>query len=433
MTWLIYFLPLPVLYFLRNRPLLKNLFEGLCENPRENILLGLLMFSLFFLGGERSEGVGLVDRARMLRILLMGAIVVLFWAPVLLGRPLRSPPLTVTLMAIFSVVAGLTALYSPSPMFTLWKAFEIFAHVTVAWAFVTRINEVESFLRVPAMLWLVFIYVGITLLLGVLFFPSQAFFSPIADNSGVVLSMTMRGIAPSVHPNSAGQVGAFLALIGIVLVLIEGGKFRIDGMAVFGAGGVIMVLAHARTSLIAFVFVIGLFFVAGNRSFRRPIVFLAVSVVVCAGLLSIGIIEDYLMRGQSHAQFVSMTGRVYTWERAWAAFIERPLEGYGFYVGVKHAIQYHTTDSTWFNILLGGGFLLLVPIGAAVLIAGTQATILLMKRETSADGMIAIGLFIMVAIRSVTASTIDSNHFNLIVFLLATLVLSSANKVRIKW
>jgi len=76
---------------------------------------------------------------------------------------------------------------------------------------------------------------------------------------------------------------------------------------------------------------------------------------------------------------------------------------------------------------------LLVPIGAAVLIAGTQATILLMKRETSADGMIAIGLFIMVAIRSVTASTIDSNHFNLIVFLLATIVLSSANKVRIKW
>jgi O-antigen ligase len=172
------------------------------------------------------------------------------------------------------------------------------------------------------------------------------------------------------HPNTLGQLGAFLVVVGgTVLSSGRVAVSRAEALWLFlglSVGAVTLVLAQARTSLLAAVLAMLVLLLA-----RRPqLLTWWIMVALAVGALTqVPTLMDYVYRGQPGDLFFSLSGRTTYWAAAAHMVAERPLLGHGYYTGARLDLsaeygrfEVSTVDNTFLEVLLTMGILGLAPL-----------------------------------------------------------------------
>lgn len=156
------------------------------------------------------------------------------------------------IFALYVLLATASTLYSPEPLQSLWKAFELLVLLMFAAGLYARHiykpenNVVEV---TNALLYLVFSLCLMSLAGGFLA-PEIAWRDFGLAGLGV---RSMSGVVPMINPNTLGQLGGIVALVGMFRLLISAGT-RIgkagDWFVLF-VGLLTLLLAYSRTSLVA--------------------------------------------------------------------------------------------------------------------------------------------------------------------------------------
>lgn len=364
---------------------------------------------------------------RAVRILVFTAVFGIACARILqAGRYPRT-----TLLApyvLYVVVCGASAVYSPAPLETLWKAFELVVALTVAfvWLLGTKGSPSSATQLLHALLFVMFAVV-VWALVGVLLFPGIAY--RLWDGVREVSTASASGILPSVNANTLGQLAGTVFVAGAILVLERGS--RLGGALVAAVGLAGLIAAHSRTSLVAAA-VIAAVVLWAQRRLRAMIV--AVPLVAATALVGADVLSAFFARGQDLDALRSMTGRTQMWTIAWEAFLGAPWLGSGFYAGHKALALsdlvefYSSLDNTYLEALVDVGI-----IGTAGLILfglsiGVRSWYALVGRVrvslTRWDGALVFILAGFVLIRSVTGPTYQVLHINVTVMLTCAVALA---------
>lgn len=325
--------------------------------------------------------------------------------------------------ALYMAFAAASALYSPEPQQSLWKAFELLVIMMYALhIYAGLVRDPENVTRLcNSLLYLAFGFCLMSLVGGLLA-PEIAWNYLARDGEGLP---SMNGVAPLINANMLGQLGGIIALVGIFNLLSHQVQARFGYVLVAVVGGLTLVLAYSRTSLIAFSIL--LFFLLAMLRKHRLLLFM-VPFLLFGIFLFEGAILTYLARGQSAELMASLSGRTYMWDAALEAWRQSPLLGQGYFVGHKY-VQLSggrfliTVDSTYVETLVNLGVIGLVLMGAFAMGALRMAWHVLGSCRDRYRNMLpqATALFIFVAfiiVRSFTASSFQSLHLNLLLLML---------------
>lgn len=367
---------------------------------------------------------------RIARIALFGVFVVAFvWRTVRLGHFVVPRALTLRIFAVYAVVCGLSALYSPEPLQTLWKAIELIVLLMFALRLYDSSDDpMQRAARLANSLMYIAFSLCVFSLVGGALAPDVAWRD---YGLGGIASRSMSGVAPVVNANMLGQLGGIVTVVALFEAMSAPKRLQRGYLIALAIGLLTLILAYARTSLIAS----ALIAFALMIRFKR-LGLLSVAILVAATLAAIfpDAIWRYLSRGQEADHFYSMSGRTNMWEFALKAFEARPLLGHGFFVGHKYVELgtsgrfLATADSTYVETLVNLGVVGFVLVVAFALSAGLQAMRVLRlssastrPKEPATVILFAFCAFILV--RSLTASSFQVLHYNLVFLLVAIVAL----------
>lgn len=396
-----------------------------------SILLGWPIDNLeaFRLGGE-------LGWQRVARIVLFVALFLLTIVVVIARRRVVIPRSGVfAAFALYVALAAASSLYSREPLQSLWKAFELVVALLFAieifarhahrpdriaslangllyFAFALCVMSIVGGIMAPDLAWQDFGYAG----LG---------------------SRSMNGVVPSVNANTLGQLGGIVALVGIFRLLASRESRSFGDWLPPVIGTTAMVLAYSRTSMVAF----GLYLVFLIVALRRGrILFLVASVLLLASTSFQDFFLAYFARGQSTEQLTGLTGRTYYWMLAIDMWRRSPWFGHGFFVGHKYVDVgddrvMATVDSTYVETLVNLGIVGFVSISVfAIAVSWKSWQVLIKCRATQRRDLLptATVLFIFVGfivIRSLTASSFQVLHYNLLFVMVAMGALHALDRI----
>jgi len=205
-----------------------------------------LAFASIFFTTQDSSGVqaGIVGPMRMVRVSIL--LLLAMWAGMRLlnntGR-FNASGSAALLMLLYSVLAMLSALYSPIPALTLWKGFEVFAVMLMIVAMSDLIKTRSDIQWLFDVLKLIILFFVCDLVFSVLIAPGQAFAN--FEVSTGRMAFAAHGISPNLHPNSATQMGAFLVALTVASLLNEQDKrLKIIKWVLIAFGLTAIIVAH---------------------------------------------------------------------------------------------------------------------------------------------------------------------------------------------
>jgi len=137
--------------------------------------------------------------------------------------------------------------------------------------------------------------------------------------------------------------------------------------------------------------------------------------------------EDAWVRGESHQTLTTLTGRTIWWGEAIDATARSPVFGIGLTSGVRYEVLQarfngftSTIHSTWIEAFVGTGF-----VGVGLLVAAMVSGLAVTWRYGRRGGdLVPLLLVTLLAVRSITSSTIDIGSYSVLVFLVAVSVAS---------
>ncbi len=336
----------------------------------------------------------------------------------------------VVLFLIYGVYAGISAVYSPEPLQTAWKAFELI----VVLLFGLRLYEGYQMRPMNAVADTNAIaYIAFTLCLmsivGGFVAPEHAWLDFGMQGIG---ARSMAGVAPSVNPNTLGQLGSIVFLVGFARLLSSDTSHRLGSTILVLVGLATLFLAYSRTSIVA-TLVVAVLLMFLMRKFS--LVVLSVPIVAILSLLFADSFLVYLARGQSTEQFTSLSGRTYMWEAALEGWRSSPWFGHGFFVGHKYVqLGYRgfleTTDNTYVETLVnlgivGFSLISLFAFSAVLLARNTLSLALRADRKLFSSSVVLMSFVVVIVIRSLTASSFQVLHYNLVFFMVSIMALTS--------
>ncbi|MEF8698646.1 MAG: O-antigen ligase family protein [Candidatus Accumulibacter sp. UW20] len=365
---------------------------------------------------------------RIGRMLLFGLAAAHFLLKGLARGRTTVPPLTsFSVFSSYAVLCAVSTFWSAEPLQTLWKAIELMVVLMVATElYQDRRSPADRAAGIAASLLLLSFALCLMSLVGAMLAPERAWRDWGLEGLGV---RSMGGVVPMVNPNMLGQLGGIVAMVGIFRLLLGSGRRSVGDFLVPAVGMATLFLAYSRTSILACVLI---YFLATIRLRRtRWLLFLTLPGAVAVTLFAEQL-TTYLARGQSAEQLHSLTGRMQMWESALNVFWERPLLGHGFFVGHK-SVEWGssgkllaTVDSTYIETLVNVGIVGFVLVLSFAVLAGLQSwrglrACRLAPANFNEVGMIFFVLVVFALIRSLTASSFQVLHYNLI-FVLFSLV-----------
>ncbi len=330
-------------------------------------------------------------------------------------------------MILYTIFALLSMFWSPSPGLSAWKAFEVFVDVS----FICFLISTPDWKRHLARLWNLTWFIAMLLICSVwiraALSPSQAF----QLQSGVLLRQS-QGTLITVNANNLGQMAALIGAIAIIRSLYsKRGRSRIFYIWLSGVAFVTLIFSQARTSLAAFIPVLGFTLIMSRRWASVPLATILI-ILTLLSLAALPAIVDtlysYLLRGQDTELVLSLSGRMYYWGLSWELIKLSPILGHGFYAGhradtIKGLSMYSTLDNTYIEILQNLGILGLLPILCAFIL--TWKRVLRFLHDSYNRGLcgnsMAVELFaalFIITIRSLTGPSFQNHHWNLLFFLL---------------
>lgn len=224
----------------------------------------------------------------------------------------------------------------------------------------------------------------------------------------------------------ATQVAHYAAMAtGLTVVLWLGHRERGKRVlfAVIVAGGVLL-LAHTRTAMIAFVVglvVAGLSLIATTPRVRKLFAVAGVVAVVTLATLS-GYISSWLTRGQNSQQLLDLTGRTEVWSQLLAAPRTKFQELFG--LGMSNgSFNGLSIDSNWLSSYQQQGLFGVVVCAAMLLFLFVAAYF----RPRGVERAVALFLVAYCLVASVTeVGFTDASPYLLELFLAASLIVPSS-------
>jgi O-antigen ligase len=357
--------------------------------------------------------------ARVARV----AIYILLFVSFTLYRlrvPARPSPASFRLYLAYIAVCFISVSYSPSALESAWKSFELLTTLLVAtvWLRDARRSADDAAQIVNALCYFSFATV-LYAVVGLALYPQIAY--GIQEGIGDIATAEASGIVPRLNANTLGQVAGIMVVLGIVS-WIDGARKKGSWIVVL-VGGVALIAAHSRTSLLTVPLVLLCFFVARRR--YKTLFFVAPILVVTA-VLSSSAVEGYFTRGQDLATLKSMTGRTQMWAIAWDAFTETPWLGKGFYTGHKSlglgelvgGSSFSSVDNTFLEALVDVGLvgtIFLLAFAVSVFVSSIRA-LRWRAPQFSGGGWERLASFVFITfilIRSMTGPTLQTLHINL--------------------
>lgn len=328
-----------------------------------------------------------------------------------------------TFVLIYSCFGVLSTLYSSAPMYTLYKATETLTDVIVVASILGCCRSLNEFMEFFVIAIGVFLFVEITIWLGILLAPQLAL-----RPGKSLFGRQLRGVLPVLNPNKVGFVSAVLVLAAPFGFLVSGlRKDRIFYMTVLLASLPVFILAQSRTSL-AGVFFALLVFLTLNKEIKWIGV-----MCVLAGLLLVwtefgAVMVDYLRKGENPEMIGTLTGRTVAWEYAWEMFKKSPVLGYGFASGARFDVLGGSSmiglHGSIFDVLVNLGLVGTIPWLLAII--GTWIQLLFVffkysKRMLSRVRLIhtyMLSMVVLLTLRAVTATALVMHDMEFVLFLL---------------
>lgn len=246
--------------------------------------------------------------------------------------------------------------YSPFPQESMWKSFELLVYMS--WTAVVIQKSIIQ--QTPHNLLYGTMYLLFALeifgVVSMVLFPDVAF--RISESGKDVGSSTGGSIIPYVNANTLTQIGGTVFLV-LFLYMLDKKQYRIPVVLATLISFIVMILSHSRTSIFATAILLCLLLIKDHKKFfvfSVPVIFL----LVAYG--STQFVVDYMSRGQSSKELMSMTGRAWRWEIGWDVFLNNPWFGTGYYSGHKAVLSgeikhLSTLDNTYLDSLVDIGIL----------------------------------------------------------------------------
>ena len=354
-----------------------------------------------------------LDPAGSFRVLCVGAAFVLGMLALtsrherqyigrLTTRPFR-------LYCLYIGVVFLGSFTSVDPKLTLYHAVELLAGMTaIAGAFmVAGAGSTDRLLRVFYW-WTVAELASIWI--GAVMFPSKAI-----ERIDSPLPLQLNGVFPVISSNGVGTIGAIVGIWSLAVLLCPKeppGRRRFVTGALAAAGFLTLLLAQYRTGYVATVLALLVLLTLRKRALLAVAI---ASVAALAWIWGSAIIQralPFALRGQTSENAAQLTGRFTWWAAAIPVWKESPLIGRGLLTATRFEVlnslgfgSTSTIHNTWVEALVGTGV-----IGLTLLVASFLTLFVRASREAlNRQGRIVpLLLLVMIAVRSLTGSTIEA-------------------------
>lgn len=422
-----------MLFFTLRLASLRHIWRGAAQN--KVIFLGFVaIFALLTwpTGVHSTYDVGAdLGILRLVRIILFLLLFLMLTASLAItGKfPNHSP---LYLFFAYIIVCFGSAVYSPNPLETIWKSIEIL----VLFLFALKVQIDISKRRIEpedilSILVLFLLFSVINAIIGGVLFADAAY--QVSEERIRTSTSSMGGIIPQLNANSLAQYSAMLVLFGFVS-LIQLGRVSAGVIFVILVGIAGLGLAYSRTSIIAVA--VAILILAPKRGLGRS--FLIITAGIALGIVFVPEIITYLARGQNTELLISMSGRTHMWTIGWEAFLEQPFFGHGFYSGHKTldidiGMEFSSLDSTYLEALVDVGVLgafFLVAFVVLVVVSAYRS----LRRARFADTrtaewlLVTSGFVFIMLIRSLTGSSFQVLHWNLLTILMIAACWSGMNQ-----
>jgi O-antigen ligase len=264
------------------------------------------------------------------------------------------------LLLIYGVVATISGIYSPQPLWAAYWSITYLATILTAWTFVDGRFPVESARTMLLLTWIftfiVAAYLGhssSTLIFGhsaSAYSRPEAGLDKLSRASGVARWAAVPGLVCAVRAFYSRHLifaAAFLASGGLCFFIV----FRMQSRgAVFGCVGALLFIL-----------------VLSTRMRRYALPFVIASTIFLFLLESPGVISEnvftYLRRGENDEAFESMTGRTHSYAHGIAAFADSPIFGRGQWS--DRLVIFEHVHNSFLQALLNAGIIGGIPYFAS--------------------------------------------------------------------
>jgi|HubBroStandDraft_6_1064221.scaffolds.fasta_scaffold00009_93 hypothetical protein len=361
-----------------------------------------------------------LDTAAIFRVCLVGTTALILIVRLTLRRPPWLGSLfsgLVGVMALFALVCTLTSLWSVNRPWTLYKSLEYLGDVSLLAVILVMVQSTEAYESLMDWTWTLFGSIVFLAWAEAAIWPAEALE---AERTGGMLKYRLNCLYPGYGTNSVGTFGAIIAAVAICRLLPTAGrKFNRTWYVVLLIMGVVtMVFSQTRSAMAGFLVGVLLMLVFTGR--KLLIAGLGIASVAALALTGAGkLFVEFLERGQSQAEIMSLSSRTIWWTVAWNAFKQHPFTGLGAFAAGQFAIfpkmglkEVTPLHSDYVEALVGSGIW-----GPVLLILGLLWTwwvlIQFLRRfpSMSLERQLAVE-----AIAVLSILTVRSAFMNLIVF-----------------
>ena len=258
------------------------------------------------------------------------------------------------------------------------------------------------------------VFIGLlvaAVVLNVLFLPDRS----LIEVPGSILPAQVTLVYPQFSANEVGALGLIVLAFGL------GRRQPSAGLVALGMS--LVVLAQYRTGYVTVLVLVVLFLALRRQAAARVV--LVVLLLALPLFIQSSTFEDAWVRGESSQTVSTLTGRTVWWGEGIDAASRSPIYGIGLASGVRYEVLEarfnaftSTIHSTWVEAYVGTG-LVGVSLLAAALVTGLAAAWRYARVRTD---LVPLLLLAVLAVRSITSSTIDIGGYPVMLFLIAVSV-----------
>lgn len=411
---------LAITFFLSRFGVARRWASAVSLRPVASLLIFLAVGSLFIGSSESGARISLsADATRIARALILGFIfTVSMFGMIVNPSRLRFAGSAAAWMVLYSLLGMFSAIYSVSPIVSIWKGFEVFSFVVMGIyiaRYLTTLDDVQWLVDLTCILML---YFSASVLVSILVSPSEAL--PKSEATSGVMMAAARSVFPSIYPNSVTQFAALLSCLSLSQFL---SKYPHTGKSILVPilfiGVLVLILGHSRTSIFAAMVAVTVILWMGRHFVAGTVVCVIATVGLLYGFADV--FSSYLLRGQNVEQFLGMTGRTYYWREVWAIIAESPFIGHGFY-SQRLILNVSSVDNTYLQILVGLGFVGLIVVIVPLTKVAYQLFKIRPRRNTDAQEKLVwlelVSIYIIIMTRSLTGPTFQDYNINLVLIML---------------
>jgi O-antigen ligase len=315
-----------------------------------------------------------LDAAALYRVVLVGITALTLTIRLVLRRTKWMSSMfrgLVGIMAVYALMCVLSTLWSVNAPFTFYKSLEYLDDVALLAAILVTVNSIKSFETLFDWTWVLIGLLVVSAWIEAPIWPAEALEEGYMAG---VLKFRLTGIFPGQGSNGLGSFGAIIAVVAFARLLPTAGRKFDKGWYSFVLllGVATMVCTQTRAAMGGFLLGALLVLIYTNR--MRISAALGMLLAGVMGVSGFGaVFWDFLRRGQSRTEMLSLTGRVQWWSVAWQVFKQRPFSGFGAYAapfavwGKMGEEGFGPLHSDYVETLVGNGIWGPLPIIIALL------------------------------------------------------------------